>query len=48
MPPNAAALNFATIITKKLRVEMEKNGGQWKLKNEEVVTKDVSTHDDRR
>ena len=48
MPPNAAALNFATIITSKLKVDMKKTGNQWKVMNEELLNKDVSTYDDRR
>jgi hypothetical protein len=48
IPHGAASLAFATIVTRKVDVEMEKRGGRWVVAKETVVSQDVSTYEDRK
>ena len=48
MPPNAAGLNFATIVSLKIHAAMKKNGDKWEVAEEEILTEEISTHDDRK
>jgi len=47
MPLNAAALNFANIVTEELYAEMELKGSNWVVVYEEVLSESVSTPSDR-
>jgi hypothetical protein len=47
IPRGAASLAFATIITRTVEVEMEKGAGGWKVAEEKVLDKDISTYEDR-
>ena len=48
IPGNAASFAFATIVTRQLKAELALEDGKWVLVNEEVVSEDVSTYDDRK
>jgi hypothetical protein len=48
VPPNAASLVFATIITRTIEAELVQEDGRWKVVGEEVVDEQVSTYEDRR
>lgn len=48
IPPNAASFAFATIITRKLEVELELQGEKWVVSNENVLDENFSTYEDRK
>ena len=48
IPHGAASLAFATIVTRTVDVEMEKRNSVWVVVKEEVVSRDVSTYEDRK
>jgi hypothetical protein len=48
IPPNAASFTFATIVTRKLEVELELQGEKWVVSNENVLDETVSTFEDRK
>jgi len=48
IPHGAASLAFATIVTRTIDAEMEKRNGRWVVVDEEVLTEDVSTYEDRK
>ncbi|MCP4896139.1 MAG: hypothetical protein GY906_04115 [bacterium] len=48
IPPNAASLAFATIATRHIEATLERKNGRWLIASEEVVSKDVSTYEDRK
>lgn len=48
IPPNAASFAFATIVTRKLEVELELQGEKWVVANENVLDETISTFEDRK
>jgi hypothetical protein len=48
IPSGAASLAFATIVTRTVEVEMEKGSGGWKVAEEQVIDKEISTYEDRK
>ena len=48
IPRGAASFTFATIVTRKLEVKMELEGSIWRVINQEEISKDVSTYEDRK
>lgn len=48
IPRGAAAWNFATIVTKEYKAQLEKKNGRWVVVREDVLREDYSTYDDRR
>ena len=48
IPPNAASFTFATIVTRKLEIELELQGEKWVVLNENVLDETVSTFEDRK
>ena len=47
MPPNAAALNFATTVTRELYAVVEKIDGEWQVVDEQVLSEEISFSDER-
>ena len=48
IPPNAASFAFATIVTRKLEVELELQDEKWVVANENVLDENFSTYEDRK
>jgi hypothetical protein len=48
IPPNAASFAFATIVTRKLEVELELQGEKWVVSDETVLDETFSTFEDRK
>jgi hypothetical protein len=48
IPHGAAAWNFATILTKKYKAQLQKKNGRWVVVKEDVVEEDYSTYQDRK
>lgn len=48
IPQGAAAWNFATIVTKEVKAQLEKRNGRWVVTREDVLRENYSTYDDRR
>jgi ubiquinone biosynthesis protein COQ9 len=44
----AASFAFATIVTRKLEVELELQGEKWVVANENVLDENFSTYGDRK
>lgn len=48
IPHGAASLVFATIVTRTVDVQMEKRNSIWVVIEEKVISKDISTYEDRK
>ena len=48
IPRGAASLAFATIVTRTVDVDMEKKGSMWVVVKEDVISREVSTYEDRK
>lgn len=47
MPPNAAGINFATIVTRELSAVVEEIDGEWQVTGETVESENISTYEQR-